>query len=143
MLTDSLHPGSLGKIQQLENFDIAPLRGPEEKPIQRPVFTVPLRNLELIEGGKVHLESRLIPVGCKVEWLHNDVPVDTGSRFGVTNDFGFVALDIGGVRPEDSGTYTCRASNELGQAVATCSVLVRGTYMPTAFQVLQHHDVQV
>ncbi|XP_055338080.1 LOW QUALITY PROTEIN: titin-like [Paramacrobiotus metropolitanus] len=136
LLTDTLHANSLGKIQQLESYDAAPLKGPDERPnIQRPVFTVPFRNLELTEGDKLHLESRLIPVGCKVEWFHNERPIDVGSRFGVTNDFGFVALDIADIRPEDAGTYTCRATNELGQAVATCSVLVRGTksmYLETA-----------
>jgi titin len=107
------------------------------------MFTVPLRNHEVFEGEKVHLESRLIPVGCKVEWFHNNRPVDTGSRFGVTNDFGFVAMDINSVRPEDSGTYVCRAKNELGEAVATCSVIVKGTYIPTAEEVLRKNAIPI
>ena len=94
-----------------------------------------------MEGDKVHLESRLIPIGCTVEWLHNGRPVDTGSRFGVVNDFGFVALDINGVRPQDNGTYSCVARNELGEAVATCSVLVKGTYQMSAQQVLKRKAI--
>jgi titin len=60
----------------------------------------------------------------KVEWFHNNQPLKSGSRFTETNNFGFVALDILYAYPEDSGTYTCRATNILGEAVtsAVCNV---------------------
>ena len=41
-------------------------------------------------------------------------------------DFGFVALDILYAYPEDSGTYTCRAKNNLGQTDATSNLIVQG-----------------
>ena len=40
------------------------------------------------------------------------------------HDFGYVALNMKYVNPEDSGTYTCRAINELGQAVTSASLIV-------------------
>jgi titin len=40
------------------------------------------------------------------------------------HDFGYVALNMKYVNPEDSGTYTCRAINELGQAVTSSSLIV-------------------
>lgn len=41
------------------------------------------------------------------------------------HDFGYVALNMKYVNPEDSGTYTCRAINELGQAVTSASLIVQ------------------
>ena len=49
----------------------------------------------------------------------------SGSRFKPTHDFGYVALDIAGLRPEDEGVYSCRARNDLGEAVTTASVRIR------------------
>jgi hypothetical protein len=47
-----------------------------------------------------------------------------GSRFTETNNFGFVALDILYCYPEDSGTYTCRAKNIIGEAVTSANLAV-------------------
>jgi hypothetical protein len=47
-----------------------------------------------------------------------------GSRFTETNNFGFVALDILYCYPEDSGTYTCRAKNIIGEAVTSANLVV-------------------
>lgn len=41
------------------------------------------------------------------------------------NDFGYCALNMKYVNPEDSGTYTCRAVNDLGQAVTSSSLIVQ------------------
>jgi hypothetical protein len=41
------------------------------------------------------------------------------------HDFGYVALNMKYVNPEDSGTYTCRAINELGQAVTSATLIVQ------------------
>lgn len=41
------------------------------------------------------------------------------------HDFGYVALNLKYVYPEDSGTYTCRALNELGQAVTSATLNVQ------------------
>lgn len=36
-----------------------------------------------------------------------------------------MALDIAGLRPEDEGVYSARATNDLGEAVTTASVRIR------------------
>lgn len=41
------------------------------------------------------------------------------------HDFGYVALNMKYVNPEDSGTYTCRAINELGEAVTSSTLFVQ------------------
>lgn len=89
---------------------------------QVPIFTTSLKNVEIKEGQRAHFECRLIPVSdptMKVEWYHNNKSLKSGSRFTETNNFGFVALDIMSCLPEDSGTYTCRAINALGEAVTS------------------------
>ncbi|XP_035789232.1 titin-like isoform X6 [Anopheles albimanus] len=102
----------------------------DEMTTQAPTFTTSLKHIEIKEGQRAHFECRLIPVSdptLRVEWYHNEAPVKTGSRFTETNNFGFVALDIMGCLADDSGTYTCRAVNALGEAVtsATCVVHTR------------------
>lgn len=41
------------------------------------------------------------------------------------HDFGYVALNMKYVNPEDAGTYTCRAVNELGEAVTSATLFVQ------------------
>lgn len=45
------------------------------------------------------------------------------------HDFGYVALNMKYVNPEDSGTYTCRATNELGEAVTSGTLFVQCKYL--------------
>lgn len=48
----------------------------------------------------------------------------SASRFHVTFDFGYVALDISHAVPEDAGEYSVRAINALGQCVSTIELKV-------------------
>jgi hypothetical protein len=49
-----------------------------------------------------------------------------GSRFHVTQDFGFVTLDIASCVPEDSGMYMVKAVNLCGEASSSFAVHVGG-----------------
>ncbi len=49
-----------------------------------------------------------------------------GSRFHVTQDFGFVTLDISSCVPEDSGMYMVKAVNLCGEASSSFAVHVGG-----------------
>ena len=93
---------------------------PEPDHNAEPSFlTRPRDQLALTEGRNAHFEAKLEPVtdpNLQVEWLKNGVPVVVGHRFRPIHDFGYVALDIVGVIPEDSGNYTCRATNLVGTA---------------------------
>lgn len=112
------------------------------------MFTTSLKTIEIKEGQRAHFECRLIPVSdptMRIEWFQNNMPLKSGSRFMETNSFGFVALDIMYSYPEDIGTYTCRASNALGQAVTSCQLsvlskksIVRETQNQTALSQIQY-----
>lgn len=51
------------------------------------------------------------------------------NRITTMHDFGYVALNMKYVNPEDSGTYTCRAINELGEAVTSSTLFVQCKYI--------------
>lgn len=65
----------------------------------------------------------------RVEWYCNGRPVQQGHRFKTTYDFGYVALDILYAYAEDTGTYMCKATNAVGEAVTTSSVKVDGLFL--------------
>ena len=62
-------------------------------------------------------ECQLAPVGdpnMKVEWFFNGKPLPFKNRFTPIYDFGYVAMNLAWVYPEDSGEYVCRATNLYG-----------------------------
>ncbi|XP_014204704.1 titin [Copidosoma floridanum] len=128
VVTDTQNEQSLEQIQMLEDSSRYRRTQQDEVMVQQaPQFTRPLHNIETVELTNVHLECRLQPVGdasMRVDWFVNGRPVKTGHRFRPSYEFDYVALDILGVYPEDSGVYTCQASNQLGEAVTSCSVRV-------------------
>ncbi|ROT82073.1 I-connectin [Penaeus vannamei] len=117
VITESARPEGLEKIRELEDSARVGRQVSEEvRTFQRPVFTQPLQNLDnLTENETAHFECRLIPVG---------IPTSS-SRINRTHDFGYVALDITGVRADDEGIYMCRAYNDLGEAVTTASIKIK------------------
>lgn len=50
------------------------------------------------------------------------------------HDFGYVALNMKYVNPEDSGTYTCRAVNDLGEAVTSSTLFVQCKFSNKLFK---------
>lgn len=119
-----------------------------DKTFDRPVIVQQMQNVDnLKEGQPARLECRMTPVGdasLRVQWFHNDKPLELGSRFRSTNDFGLVSLDIGYVFPEDSGVYTCKAFNQNGEAATSATLKVEGyeaiqreTQHPVSWQKIQ------
>lgn len=129
ILTNTQNETGLERIQYLEDKSrYQRSEVVEEVTKQAPTFTTSLKNIDIKEGQRAHFECRLIPVSdptMKVEWFHNNMPIKSGSRFTETNSFGFVALDIMHSHPEDSGTYTCRAKNALGEAMTSAQLITR------------------
>lgn len=50
----------------------------------------------------------------------------SANRIQTYHDFGYVALDIIGVRAEDTGTYAVVARNALGEAQLSTTMQVEG-----------------
>lgn len=126
ILLDTMNQEAMSKINRLESRTTR-TTVTEELTSQPPVFTSPLKDRQLAENAPLHFEARLIPVGdpdLKVEWFKNGVPLQQANRISTMHDFGYVALDMKYVNPEDAGTYTCRATNRLGQAVSSASLVV-------------------
>ena len=84
-----------------------------------------------ILGQNLHIECRIEPypdATLNVEWYLNDKPLPFGNRWRTSYDFGFAALDIIGAYAEDSGRYTLKAKNALGQAESHIEVKIQRKY---------------
>lgn len=118
--------------QQIQLKEAARNRVPDmfvdQTPQQAPIFTTHLKSYDnLVEGQHVYLEAQVEPradPNLRIEWSKNGISLTTGSRIKSTFDFGLVTLSINGLREDDSGIYTCKATNLLGEAVSTASIKI-------------------
>ena len=126
IIKDTMHTAAVQQIQHLEQ-KVSQVSHEEGFTTQAPAFTSSMRDVQLTEGTPAHFEAKLIPIGdpkLKVEWLKNGKPIQASNRMSSLHDFGFVALDLKYTRMDDSGTYSCRAINELGEANITANLKV-------------------
>ncbi|KAG0723051.1 Titin [Chionoecetes opilio] len=139
ILGDALHPGwETIKLREAQwnRVPETPMSPEHQEP---PMFTKHLESHErLQEGGNLLLEGQVQPArdpNLSIEWFKNGVQLPTGTggivgsynegtRCRSTFDFGHVTLDISGLRESDSGIYTCKAVNRVGEAVSTCNIKV-------------------
>lgn len=93
-----------------------------------PRFVTQLRGTtEVYEGQTAHFEAQIEPIhdpNLRIEFYHNGKPLPSASRFHITFDFGYVALDIGHCVPEDAGEYSVKAINNLGQCTSSINLRV-------------------
>jgi len=59
-----------------------------------------------------------------VVWLHNEKEIKPSKDFEYKAVGNVYSLNITEIFPEDSGTYTCEAFNDLGECFSTCSLVV-------------------
>jgi len=84
---------------------------------------------DLYEGQTAHFEAQVTPLhdpNLRIEFYHNGKPLPSASRFRITFDFGYVALDITHVVPEDDTECTVKAINNLGHCTSSISLRVQG-----------------
>jgi len=122
--------------------------GEEDRVYPPPQFIIPLQNAHQSEGGKVHFEARIEPVGdptMVVEWFLNGRPMAASSRVTSVFKFGFIALDLLGVSSLDVGEYVCRVSNAAGVAesravltVSERSTIEKAPQHPSSLEYIQH-----
>jgi hypothetical protein len=85
-----------------------------------------IESLIVNDGTPVRLECT-ITGGSQfdVVWLHNEKEIKPSKDFAYVNKGGNVyALEIQEIFPEDGGTYTCEAFNDVGECFSTCSLIV-------------------
>jgi titin len=125
----------LEKIQDLEDSLNRPeAQIPEKDEGHAPVFTSEFTHLtNLSEGEIAHFEAGLTPIGDQtmvVEWFYNGKTIEASHRFRTVHAFGMVVLEVLGCKIEDSGTYTCKATNKWGVAEQSvtleCTEKVKG-----------------
>lgn len=122
----TIHEAALSQIHYLEQSHN---RHDEEDGFvpQAPAFACGMRDSTVTEGSSAHFEAKLVPVGdphLRVEWYKDGKPIPASNRMSTLHDFGFVAFDLKYTRPGDSGTYTCKAVNQLGEANLSASLKV-------------------
>lgn len=138
MIASPQLPTNLAQLQALELRSEAAARHRHHLDIEdisnddvAPHFLTKLRNLEaLTEGQRAHFEAKLEPITdphLQVEWLKDGQPVMIGHRFRPIHDFGYVALDIIDTISEDSGIYTCRATNLAGTEELQARLVCKST----------------
>ena len=93
-------------------------------------FTAALNSqTDLIEGAVAHFETKIEPAQdprMRIEWLHNGQPIAHSARMKNIYDFGYVIMELSPAEPQDTGTWTCRATNDHGDAEISCEVAVEG-----------------
>jgi len=94
-----------------------------------------IASVEKSEGSNIHFEAQVTPVSdhtMKIEWMKDGRAITASSRIGTLFNFGYVSLNINGLRVEDAGTYICRAVNAAGEALTTTTLRVAATVDLTA-----------
>ena len=57
-------------------------------------------------------------------WLHNEKEIKPSKDFVYTNSGNKHVLEIPEIFPEDAGTYTCEAFNDVGECFSACTLVV-------------------
>ncbi|KAJ8789762.1 hypothetical protein J1605_021720 [Eschrichtius robustus] len=94
-----------------------------------PKFLTPLPDRVVVAGYATALNCavRGYPKP-KVVWMKNNMEISGDPKFLMNNYLGVLTLNIRRPSSFDSGTYTCRAVNELGEALAECKLEVRSKH---------------
>ena len=93
--------------------------------------SLPRNQDNLVEGQNAHFEAKIEPLAdpnLHIEWFLDGKPITIGHRFRPIHDFGYVAMDIVGLISEDSGTYTIRATNNVGSCEARATLKCKSKF---------------
>ncbi|XP_045148555.1 myosin-binding protein C, fast-type [Echinops telfairi] len=91
-----------------------------------PKFLTPLLDRVVVAGYTAALNCAVRGhPKPKVVWMKNKMEIREDPKFLITNHQGVLTLNIRRPSPFDAGTYSCRAVNELGEALAECRLDVR------------------
>uniref|UniRef100_A0A4W5MAL8 Myosin-binding protein C, slow-type n=1 Tax=Hucho hucho TaxID=62062 RepID=A0A4W5MAL8_9TELE len=94
-----------------------------------PKFTQPLINTFAIAGYNATLNCsvRANP-RPKVIWMKNKIAIIDDPRYRMFSNQGVCTLEIRKPSPYDGGMYSCKAINDLGDALVECKLEVKGQF---------------
>lgn len=84
----------------------------------KPIFNSLLHDRTVTEGSNVRLVCNVLAdeQNTKIEWLHNHEPISKDpSKYLISYQGGIASLEICSATEQDSGNYTCLASNDYGE----------------------------
>ncbi|XP_030127250.4 palladin isoform X7 [Taeniopygia guttata] len=123
------HYSGRGSIMESKMVLCRPFINMEEHELSPPLFTQKLRSQEVAEGNKVLLECRVAgnPVPdvrwfCEGKELQNSPDIQIHSESG-----GLHSLIIVEAFEDDTGRYTCLASNSFGSDSTSAEIFIEGT----------------
>uniref|UniRef100_A0A8B9LQF4 Ig-like domain-containing protein n=1 Tax=Astyanax mexicanus TaxID=7994 RepID=A0A8B9LQF4_ASTMX len=87
-------------------------------------------NTTVTEGESVTLECQISGHPTPgIMWFREDFRIESSIDFQITYEKSFARLVIREAFAEDSGRFTCTATNEAGTISTSCYLLVKGNYL--------------
>lgn len=122
-----------GKAETRSKLTVLPMEKEEAESRgfdgKSPKFAEHLKSHVVKDGDAVTLQCTIRGSSkFDVVWLHNEKEIKSSKDFQYVTEGEVYKLVIAEIFPEDSGTYTCEAFNDVGEAFSTCTldVLVPG-----------------
>ena len=81
----------------------------------------------MFEEESPSVVDNCVPGGAEqydVLWLHNEKEIKPSKDFEYKSSGQTHSLIIQEIFPEDAGSYTCEAFNDVGECFSTCSLVV-------------------
>jgi hypothetical protein len=101
-------------------------------PLQKPQFSKHLQNTTVKSGQRAFLQCIIKgSPDTSISWLKNGKPIEPSPDYVINYDriTGICTLDICEAFPQDSGQYTCMATNPAGSESTTAWLVVKGTVL--------------
>lgn len=96
-----------------------------------------LKNLTVTEGESVTLECQISGQPAPViMWFREDYKIENSIDFQISYESGYAQMVIREAFAEDSGRFTCTATNQAGTISTSCYLLVKGVYPDAFFKTL-------
>jgi titin len=95
----------------------------------KPEFFIPLNDVELVEGGQATLQCGVQGKHpLKIQWFKQNSEIIPQFRYKASHDVitGNCKLLITTLLEDDVGQYSCKATNDLGEAVTSAKLFIIG-----------------